>query len=1222
MKKGFIFLFLVLILAFVNLAMTSSVKQDLSVNVEKAVYEKLENHDKVKVVVRLYDETKQAYGKRIATQATGKDEIVNALAKTGDDDFNLVYKAESINGFTAEISSSALEELKKNPSVKYVKIEQEVRLSLQDSVPIVNATLVWPKQISPTNITGDGQTICIVDTGINYTHTDLGGCLGMNCRVLGGYAFYNPFNSLNKTDVMDDNGHGTHVAGIAGANGTITGIAPGVKFVAVKACGPDSSCPTQSIIDSVNWCVGNASLYNISVISMSLGGSNYSSYCDDVDADMTAAVDAAIAKNITVVVATGNDYLTMNISWPACIRNSTAVGSTTKADAVSSFSNRNNITIVLAPGSSITSTSKNGATESRSGTSMATPTVSGAVALLKQYKKLEKNINLTTVQIKDILNRTGKRIIDTSSGLNLSRLNVYAALVDIDTTAPNISIFSPQNKTYATNTSLPLNFTITDNLNLTNCWYAIDSNANVTLQNCVNSTFNSSLGNHTLYLYANDSKGNENSSYVLFTASLNPVVNLISPPNATLNGTNLTQTFSCNASDGDGLQNMTFYVWNSTAQVHANTSNKSGETYNQTNFSYSLPHEGTFKWNCRAYDNASNFSWASNGNYTITFLDYNISACRNITLAGKYSMNKSIQDRNTTSCIMITSSDVEVDCLGYQINGTNQSATTFDHEGINASTSDPSVSNDAVKLTNITIRDCNLINWTYGIKLSNVFNSTITNANFSNNTFGSYLYFSSNNNITNLSVSDTLLYSMYILVNSQNNLINNSILTRGYYGIVLSNATNNIIGTNRITSHSFSGIYLDNSANFNIIKNNSITSNTDYGVEIRDASHNILDSNYLVSNGMAVILSGNSLNNTISNSTQKNSTNYDINLTNISMELDKLVAERYLFLNSTLTLKNSSYIRINFPNVTQNGTNLSADVIMRHNYTFVNSSNAVGLNRSANITFFNLQLNNPRILRDGVACPSAICTKTTYNSSNGTLIFNVTGFSTYYAEDYCGNGYCESAESCSSCSSDCGNCPASTSSGGGGGGGGGGGATIYSEGNLAEGREINKLLKKYDEIKFSLRGNEHILNIKSVQKDSVIFELNSTSLNFTLAISESRKFNLSDEKFYDLYIKLNNITNFKANLSMTAILEEIPSVTKIKNETDTINQTQAVSEEKNESIEAKEIIIKEKKGLLSDRTFLFGVIIVASVFAAFLSYKLLKRSRVIWRFAKFVGRRI
>jgi parallel beta-helix repeat protein len=1252
MKKGIIFLFLVLILAFVNLAMTSSIKSDSGINVEKAVYEKLASEGKVRVLVYLKDAAampRAGLFRRIgevSKASNTKDDLISDFSVFDKDKFKLRHDFGS--SLAIEISADVLEQLKNDARIESIQEDAIVRAFLQDSVPMVNATLVLPVKVNGVNITGNGQTVCVIDTGVNYSHPDLGGCYGngtdFSCKVIAGYDYVN-----NDKNPDDDNGHGTHVAGIVAANGTIKGVALGASIVAIKVLDSAGEGFTSDLIAGISWCVSNASIFNISVISMSLGTDTlYRSYCDNLSTALTSAIDNATAGNITVVVATGNAGNTTSIASPACVRNATAVGSTTKADAVSSFSNRNNITVVLAPGSSINSSrsgtltvggdcSCSGNYCTCSGTSMSTPHVSGAVALLKQYKKLEQNTNLTTAQIKDILNRTGKRIIDTSSGLNLSRLNVYAALVDIDLTAPNISIFSPQNKTYQTNISLPLNFTITDNLNLTNCWYAVDSGSNTTLQNCANSTFNSSLGSHTLYLYANDSKGNENSSYILFTANLNPVVNLISPPNATLNGTNLTQTFSCNASDEDGLQNITLYLWNSTAQVHANTSNKSGETYNQTNFSYALPYEGIFKWNCKAYDNSSNFSWASNGNYTITFWDYNISACRNITQAGKYTLNTSITDWNSpqyAACINISVSDVEIDCVDF--------GNWIDGRGVDQTKGIKSDVESGAKLTNISIKNCNITNWGWGVYYNSTENSTLNNlkvsfSNYSginvnsssNNNFSDIILYSNfhgfelsaslNNTLTNIFIANS--YSGLYFTSSSNNTIKNlTSVNNSHTGIVFSgysinnsliniNASNNWQGigiyakgassTNfmeiEASMNSYSGVSLFSDSNFIMInatvsrngegillshahygklQNIRALNNSGCGIELDDSSNNVLIDLVLISNRGGICFFPNSENNTMINTTQKNSTEYDLNVTNTDSQLKNANIERYYLENATLEIENTSYVKMIFQNVTQNGTNLSADIVLRNNYTFVNSSNAIGFNRSANITFFNLQLNNPRISRNGAACPSAICTKIAYNSSNGTLIFNVTGFSAYYAEDYCGNGYCDNGETCSSCSSDCGNCPASTSSGGGGGGG-GGGITIYSEGNLAEGREINRLAKKYDEIKFSLRGNEHILNVKSVQKENALFELNSASFNFTLAIGESRKFNLTDEKFYDLYIKLNTITNSKANLSIIAILEEIPFAQQSETNITKVNVTNVTKPEQN--ITSSGILSEEKK---------------------------------------------
>src|SRR3989338_7120208 len=139
------------------------------------------------------------------------------------------------------------------------------------------------------NITGKGETACVIDSGIDYTHPDLGGCtndtfLAGNCsKVIAGHDFKN-----NDTNPIDDQGHGTHVAGIiASTNETYRGVAPDATLVAIKVCDNTTggNCADEDIINGIDWCINNASKYNISVISMSLGGGSFTTYCDDVGSE-------------------------------------------------------------------------------------------------------------------------------------------------------------------------------------------------------------------------------------------------------------------------------------------------------------------------------------------------------------------------------------------------------------------------------------------------------------------------------------------------------------------------------------------------------------------------------------------------------------------------------------------------------------------------------------------------------------------------------------------------------------------------------------------------------------------------------------------------------------------------------------------------------------------------------------------------------------------------
>ncbi len=335
--------------------------------------------------------------------------------------FVKIEKVKSLKytkGFVSYLSNSEIDFLKKMGYKIYE--DRPVQAFLMESIPQIEANKVWLLKNNGENITGKGVTVCVVDTGIDYTHPDLGGCFGngtnFSCKVIAGYDFVN-----SDTDPMDDHGHGTHVAGIIAANGSVKGVAPDAKLAAVKVLDENGYGYTSDIIDGILWCVNHSDEYNISVISMSLGTqTTFSTYCDSEDPLMTNAINSAIEKNISVVIATGNEYVYGGVAFPACIYNATRVTAVDKNDSFAPFANRGgNFSVILAaPGMYINSTYPGGYA-SMSGTSMATPHVSGAIALYKQIDR-----SMQPKKIEEILNDYGISLYDNETGRNYSRVDV------------------------------------------------------------------------------------------------------------------------------------------------------------------------------------------------------------------------------------------------------------------------------------------------------------------------------------------------------------------------------------------------------------------------------------------------------------------------------------------------------------------------------------------------------------------------------------------------------------------------------------------------------------------------------------------------------------------------------------------------------------------------------------------------------------------------------
>ncbi|MEG7334455.1 serine protease Isp [Bacillus sp. 0102A] len=257
--------------------------------------------------------------------------------------------------------------------IPFVTNEQIMDVNeLPEGIKVIKAPEMWAKGVKGKNV-----KIAVLDTGCDTSHPDL------KNQITGGKNFTD--DDGGKEDVISDyNGHGTHVAGTIAANdsnGGIAGVAPEASLLIVKVLGgANGSGQYEWIINGINYAVEQKA----DIISMSLGGPN------DVP-ELEEAVKNAVKNGVLVVCAAGNEgdgnERTEELSYPAAYNEVIAVGSVSVARELSEFSNANKEIDLVAPGENILSTLPNKKYGKLTGTSMAAPHVSGALALIKSYEE-------------------------------------------------------------------------------------------------------------------------------------------------------------------------------------------------------------------------------------------------------------------------------------------------------------------------------------------------------------------------------------------------------------------------------------------------------------------------------------------------------------------------------------------------------------------------------------------------------------------------------------------------------------------------------------------------------------------------------------------------------------------------------------------------------------------------------------------------------------------
>ncbi|HTO12985.1 MAG TPA: CARDB domain-containing protein [Candidatus Binatia bacterium] len=410
---------------------------------------------RVRVIVRVSAPFVPEHALGSAAQVLGQRQLISsaqAAVTSGlrSVDHRVVRQFDSTLPLLAlEASPDALRMLESLRGVVVDVREDRLRVPmLADSVPLINGDDAWS-----AGFDGTGTIVAILDTGVESSHPFL--TANGASKVIAQACFSSTFTGVSTSVcpggvasstapgsaapcTLPGCEHGTHVAGIAagGATGVLgSGVAPGARIIAIQVFSNVGGSPASYDSDQI---AALSYLYThrngfpglkLAAVNLSLGGDASSTFCDTEP--QKPAIDQLRSAGVATAIASGNDGLTTQISSPACISSAVSVGSTTKHDGVSIFSNVAPFLSLFAPGGNATggpgdilSSIPGGGADLRgrmAGTSMATPHVAGAFALLRQAAP-----TATVDQLLAALQSTGKPIVDVAA--TRPRIDVLAAL--------------------------------------------------------------------------------------------------------------------------------------------------------------------------------------------------------------------------------------------------------------------------------------------------------------------------------------------------------------------------------------------------------------------------------------------------------------------------------------------------------------------------------------------------------------------------------------------------------------------------------------------------------------------------------------------------------------------------------------------------------------------------------------------------------------------------
>lgn len=339
----------------------------------------------------------------------------------------------------SRLDEDAIETLRRDPRVVRVIPDGLEEPLLEDSIALIQADVTMDGGAD-----GTGALVAVLDTGVDGEHAMLAGRMAYEgCTARGGDECPNGVEGetaaapcIGEAAGVRGCGHGTHVAGIAAGDGLgLTGVAPSASIMAFQvfhrvdsdaSCNGNAPCllaSTSDIMDALDTLIDlREEGWNLAAVNMSLG--SRAVFEDSCDGDARAPQIARLRElGVATVIASGNRNSNTGVSAPGCISDAVTVGNTTKDDVVAGSSNSSDQVDLLAPGTRIESADVNGATSTKTGTSMAAPHVAGALAALRGY---EPSVPMDTLV--DALIETGVPITDPDNDVSKPRIRVASAL--------------------------------------------------------------------------------------------------------------------------------------------------------------------------------------------------------------------------------------------------------------------------------------------------------------------------------------------------------------------------------------------------------------------------------------------------------------------------------------------------------------------------------------------------------------------------------------------------------------------------------------------------------------------------------------------------------------------------------------------------------------------------------------------------------------------------